>query len=125
MTSPIQNRIGNVFIPVSDMRRSVAWYSEVLGYEPGPTSHEGTIHDIPTEGETGLSLDANRPAFDPEGPPRFFWWTEDIEATYSFLSSLGVEIVGEIEDIGSVAFVQFRDPDGTMLMVCQALGARA
>jgi catechol 2,3-dioxygenase-like lactoylglutathione lyase family enzyme len=121
MTSPIQNRIGNVFIPVSDMRRSIEWYSRVLGYDPGPTSHDGTIHDIPTVGETGLALDANRPAFDPDGPPRFFWWTEDLRATYSFLDSLGVELASEIEDIGSVAFLQFRDPDGNLLMVCQSL----
>jgi predicted enzyme related to lactoylglutathione lyase len=119
MTSPIQNRIGQVFIPVSDMRRSIEWYSKVLGYDPGPASHEGTIHDIPMAGETRLCLDANRPAFDPEGPPRFFWWTEDIESTHAFLASLGVDVAGDIEDVGSVAFLQFRDPDGNMLMVCQ------
>ena len=27
--------------------------------------------------------------------------------------------MGEIEDIGSVSFLVFKDPDGNLLMVCQ------
>jgi hypothetical protein len=30
-----------------------------------------------------------------------------------------VAITSDVEDIGSVRFVQFEDPDGTALMVCQ------
>lgn len=37
---PIHNRIGNVFVPVSDMQRAVAWYSQLFGLEPDRTSHE-------------------------------------------------------------------------------------
>jgi predicted enzyme related to lactoylglutathione lyase len=119
MSSPIQRTVGQVFIPVRDMPGAVEWYAELLGFEPGAPSHEGNIFDIPTDGETRLALDANRPDFDPSGPPRFFLWTTDMAATVRHLQHLGVKITSEVEDIGSVFFVQFEDPDGNPLMVCQ------
>ncbi|EWT02492.1 hypothetical protein N865_05235 [Intrasporangium oryzae NRRL B-24470] len=119
MNSPIQRRVGQVFVPVRDMHASISWYAAVLGFEPGDVSHGGTIFDIPTEGETRLALDANRPDFSPSGPPRFFFWTDDMGATVRHLQGLGVTITSDVEDIGSVFFVQFLDPDGNPLMVCQ------
>ena len=117
--SPIRRHIGMVFIPVRDLARSAQWYAAVLGFEPDPASHEGTILDIPTEGETRLALDANRPGFTADGPPRFFFWTDDLAATVAHLQSLEVQLTSDVEDIGSVHFVQFEDPDGNPLMVCQ------
>lgn len=121
-TSPIENRIGQVFIPVRDIGRSARWYARLLGLGEGEPSHGATIYDLPTTGETRLALDANRPEFDTSGPPRFFFWTSDMAATVSFLRSLGIELDSDVEDIGSVMFVQFRDPDGNPLMVCQPTG---
>ena len=91
----------------------------MLGFEPGEASHDGTIYDIPTDGETRLALDANRPEFDASGPPRFFLWTDDLAATLGHLKALDVPITSDVEDIGSVRFVQFEDPDGNALMVCE------
>ncbi|WP_191280764.1 VOC family protein [Nocardioides flavus (ex Wang et al. 2016)] len=119
MTHPIQRVVGQVFIPVRDMPAAVRWYAELLGFPPGETSHDGTIFDIPTDGETRLALDANRTDFDTAGPPRFFLWTHDIAAVVDHLRELGVVITSDVEDIGSVFFVQFEDPDGNPLMVCQ------
>ena len=118
-SSPVRRHIGQVFIPVRDMARSARWYAPVLGFELDPTSHGGTILDIPTEGETRLALDANRPDFTADGPPRFFFWTDDMRATVAHLRGLGVTITSDVEDIGSVHFLQFEDPDGNPLMVCQ------
>lgn len=120
MTSPIQRIVGQVFIPVRDMPSAVEWYAALLGFEPGEASHHGTIYDVPTEGGTRLALDANRPDFDGSGPPRFFWWTQDMDDTVRHLRHLGVTITSDVEDIGSVLYVQFDDPDGNPLMVCQA-----
>ncbi|MGW5359395.1 alpha/beta fold hydrolase [Actinopolymorpha pittospori] len=117
-TSPIENRVGMVFIPVRDMRRSIAWYSTLLGLPVGDASHQGTIYDLPTSGEVNLALDANKPDFDIAGPPRFFWWATDLDACLAHLKANDVEVEGEIEDIGSLSFLQFRDPDGNLLMVC-------
>lgn len=119
MSSPIQSVVGQVFIPVRDMPSAIDWYSKLLGFEPAGSTHEGTIFDIPTSGPTRLALDANRRDFDPSGPPRFFLWTEDISATVRHLQALEVKITSGVEDIGSVAFVQFEDLDGNPLMVCQ------
>lgn len=117
--SPIQPIVGQVFIPVRDMPPAIDWYSKLLGFEPAASTHEGTIFDIPTDGATRLALDANRPDFDPTGPPRFFLWTDDIAATVRHLRALDVTITSDVEDIGSVMFVQFEDLDGNSLMVCQ------
>jgi predicted enzyme related to lactoylglutathione lyase len=119
VSSPIQRRVGQVFIPVSDMASSIRWYAALLGFEPGGASHGGTIFDVPTDGETRISLDANRPNVDRAGPPRLFFWTDDLAASIAHLHRLGVTVTSDVEDIGSVHFVQFVDPDGNALMVCQ------
>ncbi len=117
--SPVQNRIGNVFVPVSDMPRAVAWHGRLFGLEEGQTSHEGGIYDVPMAGETGLILDANKPITGHSAQPLCLFLTDDISASIDWLRGLDVEITGEPQDIGSVIFVTFTDPDGNPLMVCQ------
>lgn len=118
-TSPIRRHVGQVFIPVRDMGRSASWYGRVLGFDPDLPSHGGTILDIPVEDGPTLALDASRTDFTADGPPRFFFWTDEMAATVEHLRQLGVQITTPVEDIGSVFFVQFADPDGNVLMVCQ------
>ncbi len=117
--SPLRNRVGQVFVPVRDMSAAAAWYAALLGLPTPTTSHEDRICDLPTEGEVGLALDAHDPGFTADGPPRFFWWVDDLVAVRAHLDALGVERVGDVTDIGSVAFLQFRDPDGNLLMACE------
>jgi predicted enzyme related to lactoylglutathione lyase len=119
MSSPIQRRVGQVFVPVRDMAAAIRWYAAVLGFETDVASHDATIYDIPTDGQTRQALDANRQDFVASGPPRFFLWTDDMTATVEHLRALAVRITSDVEDIGSVVFVQFEDPDGNALMVCQ------
>ncbi len=118
-TSPIQNRIGTVFVPVSDMQRAVARYSQLFGLKPGATSHEGGIYDVPMVGETGLLLDANKPITGHSAQPLCLFLTDDISASLDWLRELNIEVTGGPEDIGSVVFATFKDPDGNALMVCQ------
>ena len=118
-SSPIRRHVGQVFIPVRDMRRSAHWYGRLLGFDPATASHGGTILDIPVDAGPGLCLDANRPDFTADGPPRFFLWTDDLDATLHHLRRLDVRITSDVVDAGSVRFVQFEDPDGNPLMVCQ------
>ncbi|GAB3188797.1 VOC family protein [Nesterenkonia suensis] len=58
----------------------------------------------------------------PDGPPRFFWWAEDLDAVVAHLDALEVPLASDVVDIGSVCFLQFRDPDGNLLMVCSRSG---
>jgi catechol 2,3-dioxygenase-like lactoylglutathione lyase family enzyme len=117
--SPITNRIGQVFIPVRDMQTSIEWYSRLLGLPVLGASHEDTIYDLPAVGEVKLALDANQPEFSADGPPRFFRWVDDLAAVESHLESLDIGTVGGVQDIGSVSFLQFLDPSGNLLMVCE------
>lgn len=118
-SSPLTNRIGQVFVPVRDMPAAVAWYSALLGLPPGTATHEDRIYDLPAQGEVGIALDAHQPTFTADGPPRFFWWVEDLDAVRAHLVALGVELVLDVTDIGSVVMLQFRDPDGNLLMACE------
>ncbi len=120
MTSPINTEIAQVFIPVRDMRRAVTWYADLLGFDVdhGSLGHEDTIFDIPTDTGPGLCLDANQPDFVASGPARFFFTATDLDATTRHLHAIAAEEVSEPQDIGSVSFVTFRDPDGNLLMVC-------
>ena len=95
MPGPIQNQIGAVFVPVSDLARSVQWYSKLFGLPVKTTSHDGTIYDLQMVGDV------------------------DIRSARSFLQASSIPILSAIEDIGSVSFVTFADPDGNLLMVCQ------
>ncbi len=118
MTSPIHNRIGTVFIPVSDMPQAIAWYSRLFGLPVGETTHADRIYNVPMSGETGLILDSHKPVINSSQPVCFFW-TDDLRSTLAFLQSRDVEIVSSIEDIGRVSFLAFRDPDQNLLVVCQ------
>lgn len=101
------------------MTAAAAWYAALLGLPAGNTSHEDRICDLPAVGDVRVALDAHSPEFTADGPPRFFWWADDLTAVRDHLRALGVEIVGGVTDIGSVAFLQFRDPDGNLLMACE------
>jgi predicted enzyme related to lactoylglutathione lyase len=107
-----------IFIPVSDLPYAIHWYSALFGLPLGQTSHTDKIYDVPMEGEISVILDAHRPVQNSSQPLCFFW-TDDIAAAHMYLSTLGVEILGMVEDIGSVQTLTFRDPDGNLLMVCQ------
>lgn len=118
MKSPIINRIGAVFIPVSDMRAAVDWYSALLGLPVQHVSHEGRIYDLPMQGETAVILDAHKPVQN-SSQPLLFFLTDDIRRSYEFLRERGVEVVTDVEDIGSVSMLIFKDPDNNLLMVAQ------
>ncbi len=71
------------------------------------------------QGETRLALDANKQPISNSVQPLCFFWTTDIHASRDFLLANEVELVGTIQDIGSVCFLTFKDPDNNLLMVCQ------
>ena len=118
MSSPIENKIGSVFIPVSDMQRAIEWYTRLFGLAANTTSHEGRIYDLPMTGDASLILDGHKPVANSSQPLCFFW-TSDIQRAWVFLREQGVELVQEVENIGSVSTLTFKDLDGNLLMVCQ------
>ena len=118
LLSPLDNKIGAVFIPVSGIPRAIAWYSKLFGLPVDGTTHEGKIYTVPMTGETGLILDGHKPVVNSSQPLCFFW-TGDIRAAEAFLTENGIERVGAVEDIGSVSTLTFQDRDRNWLMACQ------
>jgi predicted enzyme related to lactoylglutathione lyase len=116
--TPIENRIGAVFIPVSHIGRAIDWYSRLFDLPVAATSHGGRIYDIAMTGAVSLILDSHKPVANSSQPICFFW-CHDIQAAYARLTQMGAPILGEVEDIGSVTTLTFQDPDGNLLMVCQ------
>jgi predicted enzyme related to lactoylglutathione lyase len=121
VSHPIQNQIGAVFIPVSDMARSIAWYSRLFNLPLRDTSHEGRIYDVPMQG-AGLILDSHKPVDQNSVQPLCLFWTDDIAAAYEYLQQNNVPILSSVQDIGSVSFLLFEDPDYNRLMICQKNG---
>jgi catechol 2,3-dioxygenase-like lactoylglutathione lyase family enzyme len=116
--APIHNRIGAVFVNVTDMQRAVDWYSALLGVPRHATSHEGLIYDVPMDGPTGLTLDGHahvRGTFRPGGP-LLMLHADDIHAAHAHALEHSPTI-GPVEDIGSVSVFQLSDPDGNVLIV--------
>lgn len=44
LSKAIENRIDTIFIHVSDLERSIQWYSNLLGIEVMKTNHTGPIY---------------------------------------------------------------------------------
>ncbi|MDR4886140.1 VOC family protein [Fredinandcohnia sp. QZ13] len=121
--TPIKNTMGGVFIHVSDLKKSVEWYSNILGIETNLDKVNSPVYNIPVTGFTGLTLDDH--AFDPtfihrpSPNPIFNFLVDDIDAAYDFIKSKDIEVVREIERVGdNFAWFNFKDPDGNVIMAC-------
>lgn len=109
---------------VSDVKRSIAWYQDVLGFkvqyhleEMGWCEMETHIPKV----NVGLSQ-VESPEV--KGGPTLTWGVIDIEAARSELESKDVKFDGETREIPDmVKLATFFDPDGNHLMMYQALGA--
>ena len=104
--------IVDVAIVVSDSKKALKWYTEVLGLEPrdseghwvtvAPKGSETVLHLCQGEelekGNTGIALAA-----------------EDIDKTYAELEAKGVKFSHPPKDDGWGVYAQFEDPDGNVI----------
>ncbi|EWG11227.1 VOC family protein [Cytobacillus firmus] len=122
IASPIAGKVNNVFIHVSDLKKSAEWYSSLLGLPINMDDVESPVYNIPVTSETGLTLDDHTfdPSFSlgPSGHVLFNFFSRDIDEAYDFVKSQEITIVREIERIGDFAYFNFQDPDGNVLMIC-------
>lgn len=120
--APIQSHINNVFVHVSDLKKSVEWYAKLLGITVELDKVESPVHNIPVTGQTGLSLDDHTfdPSFHrtPGSGPMFNLFAPDIDAAYADIREKNIKIIREIEWHGDVAWFNVEDPDGNVVMVC-------
>lgn len=121
--SPIKNKVGGVFVPVTDIERSLKWYCLVLGLSEADCHiMNGHLCPLPMEG-AGIILDT-MPKWGGDQPggapsietPAFMLMTEDLKGSFDYMKQQGVELVTEIEyDHWFVV----KDPDGNKLMICR------
>ncbi|MCE5168251.1 VOC family protein [Paenibacillus profundus] len=116
---PVKNRIGGVFMHVSNMERSVNWYHKLFGL-PDRSSVTDKVHEITMDGGSGLVLDQHGydRGLSMAERPLLMFQSPDVHAAYRFAKQNGIPIEWEIEQYPGMAFFTLRDPDGNLLMVC-------
>ncbi len=114
-----------VSVAVSDQGRSKAFYTETLGLEliaeEDMASGNRWVEVGPAGGETSISLVTWLKSMVPGTLKGLILLTEDIQADHDELSSRGVEFLGPIEQQHWGKFVQFKDPDGNVLVLQENL----
>lgn len=122
MNSPISNRINTIFVHGSDLKRSVKWYSELIGQEVNLGEVSNPVHNLKIDHHTGLTLDAGpegeTKAIHPSGYPLFNFHTEDIHRAYKYVSGLGYKIESDIVSFDDFSFFTVEDLDGNVVMIC-------
>ncbi|AJY76190.1 VOC family protein [Paenibacillus beijingensis] len=119
----IIERIDGIFIPVTDMDRSVEWYKEILGLDLLYRWEGGAGFKV-YNGESLLGLiqvTEHTPAFFKTQTSKMHFFnfkTFDIEESCNKLRERGVDI-NEIVDAGKVKLAYFLDPDGNLLGLCE------
>ncbi|OLS33960.1 VOC family protein [Bacillus sp. MRMR6] len=113
----ITNKVGAIFVPVSDIYKARDWYCSILGLEPAYEIIAGHLCCIPLD-NNGLNLVLDSKIYTEDAyarTPMFHFNTEDIHEAYRFMKEKGVEIVTDIEHGHSF---NIKDPDANMLMIC-------
>ena len=114
----ISNRIGAIFLPVSDLEAARAWYCSLLEIDELPEIVAGHLCCLPMQ-DQGMNLILDSKIYKTHGAvsaPVFHFNTDDIHAAYERLRNIGVEFLTGIEN---GHWFSFKDPDGNPIMICQ------
>ena len=118
------SHIGTITLLVSDMQRSKAFYTELLGFEAVPefSSPAGDFLFLrsKTSGPNMALQDANVTTFGvplARGGLMIGFAVEDADAVYRDWQSKSVEILSEVGDIGAGRLFNAKDPDGNYIQV--------
>jgi predicted enzyme related to lactoylglutathione lyase len=107
--------ISAVWLPVTDMERSIGFYRDKLGLDV--VQQEGGWTEV-TAGDQIIGLnDGESPSG--AGGAVIAFNAPDIETTVAELRERGVEFKGEISDHPWGRIAPFADPDGNILQVIQ------
>ena len=109
---PAITGIVDVAIVVSDAKRSLDWYTNVLGLEQRDT--EGHWITVAPKGSyTVLHLCAGEPI--EKGNTGIALRTKDLDKTYKELKAKGVKFPHPPKDDGWGSYAQLEDPDGNVI----------
>ncbi|GIP40767.1 hypothetical protein J31TS4_40470 [Paenibacillus sp. J31TS4] len=110
MSSPISRYMPAVFFPVSNLKRSIEWYADLLEMPIQPKQEGGAIYYFDFDG-TDLILDSNAWGF----PPTIMFDTQQIDEARSFAETLPHGFMSEVQRFPDVSFFNINSN-----MVCQA-----
>jgi catechol 2,3-dioxygenase-like lactoylglutathione lyase family enzyme len=113
-----------ISVNVSDLGRSIAWWREMLGFEPIYVMEEYGWCELATSIEgVGLGLGQVEDVKIGATTPTF--GVSDIEAARGHMESRGVSFDGDTHEIeGQVKLCTFYDPDGNPFMLAEVLDVK-
>jgi catechol 2,3-dioxygenase-like lactoylglutathione lyase family enzyme len=113
-----------ISVNVSDLDRSIAWWREMLGFEPIYVMKEYGWCELATSIEgVGLGLGQVEEVKIGTTTPTF--GVSDIEAARGHMESRGVSFDGDTYEIeGQVKLCTFYDPDGNPFMLSEVLDVK-
>ncbi|UII58577.1 VOC family protein (plasmid) [Cytobacillus spongiae] len=118
----IERKLNTVFIPVANLKESVDWYGEVLGFEKDPEQYQ-YIDKLPVYtfqmGETSLTLEEEKGyTSSASSVPLCNFHTGQIEEVRKSFQEKGVRIESELTTFVDFSYFNFRDINGNLLMIC-------
>jgi predicted enzyme related to lactoylglutathione lyase len=108
------SRIATVWLPVTDMDRSVRFYRDTLGLDV--EQHEDEWSEV-TAGDVMIGLNGRDEEQPGEGGAVIAFHSDDIDADKEELEGNGVEFAGGITEHPWGRIATFHDPDGTELQL--------
>jgi len=120
---PLFERIDSIFVPVTDVNASAAWYKNRLQLKPLPSEESGLASFQVCEGKTKLTLVKTK-HFQPiryidekHKAPYYNLHTLHFERTCAQLREAGVPVSDMMEN-EYIYYCELTDPDGNWLGVC-------
>ena len=107
---------------VTDLDRSIAWYSDILGFKLLYRADDIGWCELST-GVPGVNVGLSQNENVPQGGGATnVWAVTDIVAAKAALDAAGVRQDGDIQHIpGLVKLITFYDPDGNQMMLSESL----
>ncbi|HEX3540792.1 MAG TPA: VOC family protein [Acidimicrobiales bacterium] len=120
------SKLANVIVPVADQDRALAFYTDVVGLEIRADVPFGDgnrwIEVAPAGADTVIALAPPGPTAITGGEETgISLQTDDVDAYYAQLKSLGADVDPEISRFGDAVppMFWFRDPEGNRLLVAE------
>lgn len=117
--SPVLARMKGVFVDVKEMGAMAAWYKDLLALPLNEIAAKESICTIPVTRGAGLLLDNNRYRNNDSFSIPFMFDSKNIDDAYAFVKEQGIDVFGEIERYGKMAFFTIKDPDENLVMICE------
>ena len=122
MLHPISNKTNTIFIHVSNLEKSVIWYSKLLSQRVDTSTVSRPVYNLTMNQYTGTTLDAGPTGTTKEITPMpytlFKFHTADINQAYQHIKKIQYEIVSEIVEFDDFAYFNISDPDSNIIMIC-------